>query len=165
MKSIIAIVLVAIVISSCSKESTSEEVNAANEYLELVGTVEHRTASEKELSALKKPTTRANCTLHGDEGCSDDSRSEFERYVRECTTYPRTWPPSGTVSTYYKSMIYYVDGDGDINLDHYQDDLQAHVDQIISSVGSAAFISANIVFWQCNERENNSCVLQYTVYR
>ncbi|WP_024769399.1 hypothetical protein [Aquimarina macrocephali] len=153
-----------VLFTSCETNTEQPEIVKTNPYLELVGTVEHRQATAEELSKLVPTQAKANCTLHGDEGCSDDASSEFERFVKECTTYPRIWPPTGAVSTHYKSMIYYVDGDGDINLDHYQDDLQAHVNQLTSSAG-AAFISANIVFWTCNERESNSCVLAYSVYR
>ncbi len=166
LKFLSGILVFLVLFTSCETADTVEpEIVKTNPYLELVGTVEHRQATEEELSKLiPAEEAKANCTLHGDKGCTDNAESEFERYVKECTSYPRVWPPSGAVSTHYLSMIYYVDGDGDINLDHYQDDLQAHVTQLTSTEG-ASFISAEIVYWTCDERENNSCVLLYTVYR
>ncbi|MEW7281347.1 hypothetical protein ABW636_22395 [Aquimarina sp. 2201CG1-2-11] len=161
LKSVLTVAIIAVVMVSCGEDTEIENTNASTA-LDLVGTVEYRTASKEELKNIQKPTNnKANCTLDGDTGCSDGAASEFERYVRECTTYPRIWPPTGAVVIKYKSMVYYVDGDSDINLDHYQDDLQAHV----STLGTAAFIDADIVYWQCNDREQNSCVIKYTVYK
>ncbi len=161
LKSVLFAVLTTAILVSCGEDAEMEKVNASNPYLEMVGKVEHRVASAKELQGIEKPIEKVNCTLHGDTGCSDGAAEELERYVKDCTTYPRTWPPTGVVVTTYKSMVYYVDGDSDINLDHYQDDLQAHV----STLGSAAFISADIVYWECNDRTNNSCVIKYSVYK
>lgn len=161
--SLLSIILFLVI--SCSDTTEIDDTTVTNEYLSLVGTVTHRTATTQELNKLTRPSLKTNCTLDGDTGCSDGASSEFERYVRECTDYPRSWPPSGSVSTFYKSMIYYVDSDSDINLDHYQDELQAHVNQIINSVGSAAYINADIVYFECRDRQNNSCVIQYTVYK
>ncbi len=167
-KTFLGALLVGLIFSSCNDENeTQPETVNTNPYLELVGTVEHREATAAELSQLSPTTatTKVNCILSSDSGCTDGARSEFERYVRECTTYAKIWPPTGAVDVFYKSMIYYVDSDTDINLDQYQDDLQAHVNQMITSSNPAIFVSANIVFWECNERQQNSCVIQYMVYR
>ena len=161
-KSFLGFAFATILFVSCSNEGESIQ---EKDVFELVGTEETRTATAKELSMLSPVDfDKVNCTLHGDEGCSEDSRSEFERYVRECTSYTRNWPPNGTVNIYYRSLIYYVDGDGDINLDHYQNDLQTQVTSIVGS-GGAAFVDADIIHWTCNERENNACVIKYSVYR
>ena len=169
-KSFLGAIVVALTVVSCTTESETTEVEVLqqdrNPYLELVGTEEERMATPEELNNLTpvQLQSKAGCTLSGDEGCSDNARSEFERYVRECTTYKRNWPPSGVVNTYYRSLVYYVDGDSDINLDHYQDDLQAQVSSIVGS-GGAAFVDADIIYWECNDRQNNSCVIKYSVYR
>ena len=158
---------VSLIIFSCSDDTDFNESTESierNEIFDLVGTEEQRIATPAEITKIPTTIEKAGCTLSGDEGCSDDASSEFERYVRECTTYTRNWPPSGVVNTYYRSMVYYVDGDSDINLDHYQDDLQAQVSQIVGSAG-AAFVNADIIFFECNDRQNNSCVIQYSVYR
>ncbi|MGY3794806.1 hypothetical protein [uncultured Aquimarina sp.] len=166
-KSLFGALFVSLCIVSCSDDT---DFNQSNESIDrtaafdLVGTEEQRTATTEELNQIPQILEKANCTLSGDEGCSDNASSEFERYVRECTTYTRNWPPSNVVNTYYRSMVYYVDGDSDINLDHYQDDLQAHVTQIVGS-GGAAFVDADIIYWECNERQNNSCVIKYSVFR
>ncbi|MCK8520026.1 hypothetical protein M0D21_00490 [Aquimarina sp. D1M17] len=163
-KSFLGALLLSLLIVSCNEDSELNESVNSNPYLELVGTEEVRNATAEELGKLSPVQPKANCTLSGDEGCSDNAQSEFERYVRECTTYTRNWPPSGVVNTYYRSMVYYVDGDSDINLDHYQDDLQAQVSQIVGSNG-AAFVSADIIYWECKDRQDNSCVIKYDVYR
>lgn len=169
-KSFLGALVIALAVVSCSDDYETTEAEALdqdkNPYLELVGTEEERIASSEELRKLApvELVTRAGCTLSGDEGCSDNARSEFERYVRECTTFTKNWPPSGVVNTYYRSMVYYVDGDSDINLDHYQDDLQTQVSAIVGSAG-AAFVDAEIIYWECNDRQDNSCVIKYTVYR
>ncbi|MHA7057252.1 hypothetical protein ACWGOQ_0008545 [Aquimarina sp. M1] len=166
LKSLLGTLFVSFIIVSCTDDTnfteTTETVDSTA--FDLVGTQEERIASTEELRTIPAIIEKAGCTLSGDEGCSDDAQSEFERYVRECTTYIRNWPPSGVVNTYYRSMVYYVDGDSDINLDHYQDDLQAQVSQLVGS-GGAAFVSADIIYWECNDRQNNSCVIKYDVYR
>ncbi|MBW1296889.1 hypothetical protein [Aquimarina litoralis] len=166
-KSILGTLFVSLLIISCSDDTDLNQPTESVDrtaIFDLVGTEEQRTASAEELNEIPEFIEKANCTLSGDEGCSDNASSEFERYVRECTSYTRNWPPSGAVNTYYRSMVYYVDGDSDINLDHYQDDLQAQVSQIVGS-GGAAFVDADIIYWECNDRQNNSCVIQYSVYR
>lgn len=166
-KTILRTLFVSLIIVSCSDDTDFTEATESTErnaIFDLVGTEEQRIATPAELTQIPTTIEKAGCTLSGDEGCSDDASSEFERYVRECTTYTKNWPPSGVVNTYYRSMVYYVDGDSDINLDHYQDDLQAQVSQIVGSSG-AAFVNADIIFFECNDRQNNSCVIQYSVYR
>ncbi len=158
--------LITLTLVSCDESQEIEKVDSYNPYIQLVGKVEHRKANANELGTLEQPTTsKANCTLGRDADCSDGRQSSFERFVKDCTTFPRTWPPTGNVTTFYKSMIYYVDSDGDINMNNYQDDLQAHVDQIINVVSTAAFITADIIYWKCNDQANNSCVIKYTVYK
>lgn len=166
-KSLFGVLFVSLCIVSCSNDA---DFNQSTESIDrtavfnLVGIEEQRTATKEELNQIPKILEKANCTLNGDEGCSDEASSEFERYVRECTTYTKIWPPSNVVDTYYRSLVYYVDGDSDINLDHYQDDLQAQVTEIVGS-GAAAFVDADIIYWECNDRQNNSCVIQYSVFR
>ncbi len=170
-KCILSALLIGSLLSSCNKDEIENNIEAVetNPYSELIGTEKSRVATDKELNRVNYLTSlkvnKANCTLSGDEGCTDNARSEFVRYIRECSQYPRVWPPAGAVNTYYRSMIYYVDGDGDINLDNYQDDLQAHVDEFVTPSNPAAFVEGNILFFTCNERASNSCVILYTVYR
>ncbi|WP_299180664.1 hypothetical protein [uncultured Aquimarina sp.] len=166
-KSLLGVLFLTLTIVSCSDDTDLNESTESVDrtaIFDLVGTEEQRIATSEELSKIPTTIEKANCTLSGDEGCSDNASSEFERYVRECTTYTRNWPPSNVVNTYFRSMVYYVDGDSDINLDHYQDDLQAQVSQIVGS-GGAAFVDADIIYFECNDRQNNSCVIQYSVYR
>ncbi|SEK38701.1 hypothetical protein SAMN04487910_0406 [Aquimarina amphilecti] len=166
-KSFLGTLFISLIIVSCSNDNDFNESTESTDrtaIFDLVGTEEQRIATAEELSKIPAIIEKAGCTLSGDEGCSDNASSEFERYVRECTTYTKNWPPSGVVNTYFRSMVYYVDGDSDINLDNYQDDLQAQVLQVVGS-GGAAFVDADIIYWECNDRQNNSCVIQYSVYR
>ncbi len=164
-KSSIVMVFTALTILSCSKQEEELTPAQTTENLyELVGTTTTRQATQEELDKLtQNPTERISCTLSSDIDCGD-SPSSFEGYVQNCTTYPKIWPPTGATIETYKSMIYYVDSDGDINLDQYQDDAQDHVDELVNTYGSAAFITADVIYWPCR-RGDNSCVIKYTVYK
>ncbi|MBL3657774.1 hypothetical protein [Fulvivirga sediminis] len=163
--SIFTLILCAMFLVSCDENEKDNFEIQEVDLTSLVGKVETRQASEKELSSLKHPAnfSRVGCTLDDDKDCGD-AVEEVEYYIQNCTTYPKSWPPSGVVKTYYKGLAFYVDSDSDINLDQYQDDLQAHVNQIISVEGSAAFISGDVISWPCN-RGNNAGVIAYTVYK
>ncbi|MFA0963564.1 hypothetical protein AB9P05_17300 [Roseivirga sp. BDSF3-8] len=157
--------------TACNDEANEVvEPVSVNSFEELVGTVEYGTATAEDLARIPAPGSTANaalsCNLNSDIGCSE-ARPSVVYYIETCANYSRTWPPTGGTATYYKSFIYYVDGDDDINLDQYEDDIQLHVDQIIAAEGgSAAFIEGNILSWPCSpNRSNVSNVIAYTVYR
>lgn len=165
MKVVAAFGICGMMLMACESDDNQNAPIESEGPLSMVGKVTTRTASDEELSGLVLPTeeARVGCALGSDTGCSEAS-DDVVYYIQNCTTYAKSWPATGDVVEYYKSISYYVDSDSDINLDNYEADLQDHVDEIIDEVGAAAYIDASIIYWTCEEVYNNSAVILYTVY-
>lgn len=127
---------------------------------ELVKTLELR-----ENAAVAK---RVGCVLDGDIGCGGDAALEIEDYVNQsnCISYTRgtlIFPIQSRQFTYNYS--YYIDGDSDINMDHYQYQFDAHVADIERRISpnKITFVSANASNGCYNERGWNVDNVVYTV--
>lgn len=120
----------------------------------------------EDLPSKESPFARVSCSLSSDQGCSDVNRDGIvDDFIRFCTTYPYTPVFSGTVVNYYFFLTYYVDSDSDINLDRYEDDIQAQVDAISAIVGRPMFlVLGDVQSWPCRDRQDNSGLIKYTVY-
>lgn len=154
---------------SCSDDHVSSSPEKDRAYfLSLIGTIEHRMATAEELANLPHPNNlgriAASCTLGDDVSC-DDADEDVEYFIANCTNYTHSWPPTGAVTTFYKGFSYYVDSDSDINLDQYEDDLQAQVDDITATTGAVAYIEGTTLDWPCGGGYGTKVgVIQYTVY-
>ncbi len=180
LKKIIPLVTLLITLISCDQdtqtndaESTSDnsqsiEIKGAPlppEIQALVGTFsEKRPATNEDIEAFqsqKATVTKASCSLHGDASCSSQSTAEFMRYLRNCIHF--TLPSSGgfNIITTRGAISYYVDGDGDVNCDHYEDDLQNMIDSIVTQLGGAVWSITPSVYQvsPCNERSRSNFIV------
>ena len=119
-----------------------------------------------DIPSKESPFARVSCSLSSDQGCSDvNADGIVDDFIRFCTTYPYTPFFTGTVVNYYFFLTYYVDSDNDINLDRYEDDIQAQVDAVSAIVGRPMFlVLGDVQSWPCRDRQDNSGLIKYTVY-
>lgn len=173
---IIGILALILAITACNKDQEISKSNneiTVTEFSEIAPLLgiytEKRSATDKEIYELDQRMSfskKSGCSLDSDAECSNESSQEFLRYVNECVDYPA--PPFGGffVTTTLAAISYYVDGDGDVNCDNYEDDLQSMIDNIISSTGPVWNIQANInMVSSCNERSRqNFIVFELTIF-
>ncbi len=183
LKKIIPLVTLLVVFISCEQDSQTNDQDPSlekelavetqgdlpAEIQELIGKfTEKRKATSEEIAAFQKENSEVSlsqkimsCSLDSDAGCSSESTPEFLFYVSNCVTFPL--PTSGGFNiTYTRAAIsYYVDGDGDVNCDNYEDDLQAMIDGVVSSVGGSAWAIYPSVYLvsPCNERSNSNFIV------
>ncbi len=174
LKKIIPLAMVLITLMSCEKEIQTNETESISgdplpvEIQELIGKVsERRAASNEEIEAFKNRkenldlAQKTSCSLDSDASCSSVSTPEFLYYVTNCVTFPL--PSSGgfNIVNTKAAISYYVDGDGDVNCDHYEDDLQAMIDGVISQVGGSAWDITPSVYLvsSCNERSGANYIV------
>jgi len=155
-------------LNACQEKDENNNISKKSPSLQdLVGKVEQGpNVSIEEIEAITKavPDARIGCILGGDTDCTEAS-DDVERFIKDCTLYPRELYPDGTTTIYYKGLSFYVDADGDINLDRYQDALQNHVDKIVdANKKKIHFIIGEVLDWPCSDREYNAGIIKYTVY-
>ncbi len=171
-KKLIPFVLALLTVVSCDQETQINDSDPTSgdslpiEIQELIGNFsEKRAASDDEIEAFHNRranlTLKRSCSLHSDASCSDESTAEFLYYVENCVTYPL--PASGGYNLVNTrgAISYYVDGDGDVNCDNYEDDLQDMIDNVIAEVGGSAWDIVPTVYRvsSCNERSRNNYIV------
>ncbi len=174
LKKIIPSVMVLITMISCEQEIQTNELGSTSgdplpvEIQESIGKFsERRAASNDEIEAFKNRQDNANstqkmsCSLDSDASCSSDSTPEFLHYVQNCVTFPL--PSSGgfNIVNTKAAISYYVDGDGDVNCDHYEDDLQTMINGVVNQVGGYAWeiIPSVYLVSSCNERSGANYIV------
>ncbi|UII28474.1 hypothetical protein LVD15_08600 [Fulvivirga maritima] len=166
LKFCLSVLAVLIFFSSCDENEIHKASTVENDPMLMIGEVVNRKASQQELQSIPEPdanTYRIGCALSDDVQCGEAS-SEAAYYIENCSVYPKSWPPSGDVTQFYKGFSFYMDSDDDVSMDIYEDDLQDHVDEIIASTGSVSYIDAQIIYWPCS-KGYNAAVILYTVYK
>ncbi len=172
---ILGLLVVLLAFNACNKEQevTKNDDTSVSEFRQfepILGIfTKKRPATDIEitnLDAKSKVAKFTGCSLDSDAECSNESSSEFLGYVNNCVNYPT--PPFGGfyVTNTLAAISYYVDGDGDVNCDNYEDDLQNMIDNVISTTGPVWNIDANIHFVSsCNERSGqNFIVFELTIF-
>lgn len=148
---LVMILFVLVTLTSCEEETQQqdivqvEESELSSEIQEMLNvSLEKRVATETEIAAYRNALTnrfsgKNSCSLDSDAECSSESTSEFLFYVDNCATY--ALPEFGGFNMEFKraAISYYVDGDGDVNCDNYEDDLQNMIDNVIAQVGGFAW--------------------------
>ncbi|TCI94262.1 hypothetical protein [Tenacibaculum sp. M341] len=171
---IIGVTALILAITACNDQQeepkTSSEITEANfsEIEPLLGVfTEKRQATEQEIADFDNGVsiTKSSCSLDSDAECSRESTAEFLRYANNCITYPV--PPFGGfyTTTTLAAISYYVDGDGDVNCDNYEDDIQNMINNIINTTGPVWNIQAEVYqVSPCNERSrSNYIVFELTI--
>lgn len=125
----------------------------------LTGFTEKRPATDDEITAFKERRNvnfkaKPSCSgLDSDAGCSSESTPEFLYYTNNCVSYPIATSGLFNITTINSAITYYVDGDGDVNCDQYEDDLQSMIDTVIASTGPVYDIFASVyLVSSCRER-------------
>lgn len=174
LKKIIPLTMVLITFMSCEQDIQTNELGAVSgdplpvEIQELIGKVsERRAATNDEIEAFKNRrsnvglTQKTTCNLDSDASCSSDSTPEFLYYVENCVTFPI--PSSGgfNIVNTKAAISYYVDGDGDVNCDHYEDDLQTMINGVIDQFGGYAWDIIPSVYRvsSCDERSGSNYIV------
>lgn len=174
LKRIIPFAMVLITLVSCEQEiqkNVSEPTSGdalSVEIQELIGKYsEKRAASVDEIENFKNRqenadvVQRMSCSLDADAACSYESTAEFLYYVTNCVTFPL--PSSGGYSLVNTraAISYYVDGDGDVNCDDYEDNLQAMINNVIAQVGGSAWDIIPSVYYvsSCKERSGSNFIV------
>lgn len=171
-KLFLAIAAMFLAFVACNKEQENTSVIDENyaKIEPLLGVfTEKRPATQEEIDALNRENgfaSRASCSLDSDAGCSADSTAEFLFYTNNCVTYPTPSFGGFYVTTTLAAISYYVDGDTDVNCDHYEDDLQNMIDNVIASTGPVWNINASVYYVSpCNERSSqNFIVFELTLF-
>ncbi|TRX53647.1 hypothetical protein FNH22_20015 [Fulvivirga sp. M361] len=109
---------------------------------------------------------RISCTLNSLQDCGSVMADDvIDDFIRLCARYPFTPDFGGSVVNYYFNFNYYVDSNANLRLDQYEDDIQAQVDAIATSIGQPLFLAlGDVQAWPCTSRQNNSGSIKYTVY-